>query len=120
VADWSSVVGKELSAEGVTFMMYAAIDLSTPRGWVQTSPDDSSYVGGIEPLPVNTWSHLALPYDGAALQLFVNGQPINETPMSGGLLRIGSGTVWGEYFGGLIDEVRTYNRVQTAAEIRPT
>ncbi len=32
-------------------------------------------------------------------------------------LGIGGNTVWGEYFGGLIDEVRIYSRALTAAEI---
>ena len=33
-------------------------------------------------------------------------------------LRIGGNAVWGEYFSGLIDEVRIYNRALTAAEIQ--
>jgi hypothetical protein len=32
-------------------------------------------------------------------------------------LRIGGNLVWGEYFDGLIDEVRIYNRALTASEI---
>jgi hypothetical protein len=32
-------------------------------------------------------------------------------------LQIGGNTVWGEYFAGLIDDVRIYNRALTAAEI---
>ena len=36
---------------------------------------------------------------------------------STGALRIGGNTVWGEYFAGLIDEVRIYNRALTAAEL---
>jgi Concanavalin A-like lectin/glucanases superfamily len=32
-------------------------------------------------------------------------------------LRIGGNSVWGEFFSGLIDDVRIYNRVLTAAEI---
>ena len=33
-------------------------------------------------------------------------------------LRIGGNSVWGEYFKGLIDDVRIYNRPLTAAEIQ--
>jgi len=33
-------------------------------------------------------------------------------------LRIGGNSIWGEFFAGLIDEVRVYNRVLTAAEIQ--
>jgi hypothetical protein len=33
-------------------------------------------------------------------------------------LRIGGNSVWGEYFSGLIDEVRVYNRALTATQIQ--
>ena len=38
--------------------------------------------------------------------------------VSSGALRIGSNSIWGEYFSGLIDEVRIYNRALTAAQIQ--
>ncbi|MDA0642563.1 MULTISPECIES: LamG-like jellyroll fold domain-containing protein [Nonomuraea] len=123
VADWSSVVGKELD-EGLSYTLYAATDFSAPGGWVQTSPDDSSYVDALTPLPVNTWSHLALTYDNTVLRLFVDGQQVDETPLSGSLfddgspLRIGGNAAYSEYFSGLIDEVRVYNRAQSTAEIQ--
>ncbi len=33
-------------------------------------------------------------------------------------MRIGGNTIWSEWFNGLIDEVRVYNRALTAAEIQ--
>lgn len=36
---------------------------------------------------------------------------------SSGPLRIGGNAVWGEWFKGLIDEVRIYNRALSASEI---
>jgi hypothetical protein len=33
------------------------------------------------------------------------------------VLRIGGNSVWAEWFSGLIDEVRVYNRALTASEI---
>ena len=38
--------------------------------------------------------------------------------VSGSPLRIGGDSVWGEYFRGLIDEVRVYNRALTGGEIQ--
>ena len=35
-----------------------------------------------------------------------------------GALRIGGNSIWGEWFAGLIDEVRIYNRALTAAEVQ--
>jgi hypothetical protein len=43
----------------------------------------------------------------------VTGVPITSTLP----LRIGGNAIWGEYFAGVIDEVRIYYRALTAAEI---
>ncbi|MEU6428664.1 LamG-like jellyroll fold domain-containing protein [Microbispora sp. NPDC046973] len=123
VTDWRSVLAKELSTEGVSYTLYAS-NGAGPAGWVQTSPEDFSTVSGTSPLPVNTWSHLALTYDGTALRMFVNGQQVAQKASSGSLyddgspLHIGGNDAWGEFFSGLIDEVRIYNRAQSAAEIQ--
>ena len=37
---------------------------------------------------------------------------------STGALRIGGNATWGEWFGGLIDDVRIYRRALSAAEIQ--
>jgi hypothetical protein len=74
-------------------------------------------------VPLNTWTHVAMTYDGTTLRLFVNGLQVRASvvggpmPVSGQPLRIGGNSVWGEYFRGMIDEVRIYNRALTAAEI---
>jgi hypothetical protein len=39
-------------------------------------------------------------------------------PNSTGALRIGGNNVWGEYFAGLIDEVRIYNRALSGPEVQ--
>jgi hypothetical protein len=43
-----------------------------------------------------------------------SGSPVTSTLP----LRIGANAVWGEYFAGIIDEVRIYYRALTAAEIK--
>src|SRR5439155_3202 len=61
-------------------------------------------------------------YDGATLSLYVNAQLVASTPAAGSLLtstgdlRIGGDSVRGEYFTGLIDEVRLYNRALAVGE----
>ena len=63
-------------------------------------------------------------FDGTTLRMFMNGILVKSSAVSGtvaaasGALRIGGNSVWGEYFKGLIDEVRIYNRPLTAAEIQ--
>ena len=68
------------------------------------------------------WTHLAATYDGAAVRLYVDGPRSPQAPAPGSLavsgdpLRIGGNAVWGEWFNGLIDDVRVYNRALTASE----
>jgi hypothetical protein len=56
--------------------------------------------------------------------LYVNGVQVAIRPqtgpikVSGGVLRIGGDSVWGDYFNGLIDEVRIYNRALSAGEVQ--
>ena len=73
-------------------------------------------------LALNAWTHLASTYDGTTLRLFVNGTQVatarrRAMPNTADPLRIGGNAIWGEYFSGLIDEVRVYNRALSAAEI---
>jgi hypothetical protein len=37
---------------------------------------------------------------------------------STGVLRLGGNNIWSEWFAGLIDEVRIYNRALSAAEVQ--
>src|SRR5207342_1176195 len=70
------------------------------------------------------WTHLAATYDGSVVALYVNGAQVatqfttGPIASSGNALRIGSNSIWGEPFNGLIDEVRVYNQPLTAAQIR--
>jgi hypothetical protein len=75
------------------------------------------------PLPANTWTHLALTSNGSALTLYRNGIAVATANVSGNLspstgnLQIGA-SQFGEYFRGLIDEVRIYNRALSAADVQ--
>jgi hypothetical protein len=75
-------------------------------------------------LPVNTWTHLAVTYDGATLRLYVNGAQVSSLARTGNLLtstnplQIGGDSIYGQFFQGMIDEVRVYNRALSQAEIQ--
>jgi fibronectin type 3 domain-containing protein len=79
---------------------------------------------GATALPVNAWTHLATTYDKVTLRLYINGVQVASTAAAGAIatstnpLTIGGDATWGQYFGGVIDEVRVYNVALTAAQIQ--
>ncbi len=90
--------------------------------------------GGAQVSP-GEWHHIVATYDGAQMQLYVDGQPAGNPMRQSGTIRpmlpnsflaIGSEDgrntcpqcVANRYFKGLIDEVGLYNRALSADEIR--
>ena len=119
--NWRTALLKERPS-GLSYALYSHDATTGPAGYPTISGDRAVQGGGA--LPLNTWSHIAMTYDGANMRFYVNGVQVSvraqtgSTAISAGMLRIGGNTVWGEYFAGLIDEVRIYNRALTAAEIQ--
>jgi hypothetical protein len=107
---------------GIVYSLYANQSTGRPVGQVWLGAEHNA-VGSVG-LGMNAWSHLASTYNGSTLRLYVNGVLVSSTAMSGslaassGVLRIGGNGVWPEWFAGLIDEVRVYNRALSAAEIQ--
>ena len=79
---------------------------------------------GTAALTANTWSFLTETYDGSTLRLYVNGTQVASTAHTGTIatstnpLQIGGDSIYGQYFAGLIDNVRVYNVALTAAQIQ--
>ena len=77
-------------------------------------------------LTANTWAHLAATYDGVTMRLYVNGVQVASRAQTGAIatstnpLQIGGDSIYGQYFAGLIDEVRVYNRALSAPRSRAT
>ena len=122
LSGWRTTLLKE-SAGGLAYGLYANDNTPNPAITVQIAGVDRSAVGTSQ-LPVNTWTHLAATYDGAQVRLYVNGVQAGSRAQTGnmvvstGPLRVGGNAVWTEFFAGLIDEVRVYNRALSAAEIQ--
>ena len=75
-------------------------------------------------LTVGRWTHLALTYDGANLRFYVDGALTGATPTTGSIassataLTIGSDPFYGQYYNGLIDEIRIYSTALTQAQVQ--
>ncbi|WP_344943855.1 LamG-like jellyroll fold domain-containing protein [Sphaerisporangium flaviroseum] len=119
---WRSVLMKE-NAEGGSYGLYVSSEYTARSGWLQTTEEGGGIVGS-GPLPQNQWSHLAFSYAGGTARLYVNGTQVAQVPVAGdalddgGVRRIDGNAFWGEFYSGLIDEVRVYNRAQSLAEIQ--
>jgi Concanavalin A-like lectin/glucanases superfamily len=89
-----------------------------------TFGNSTQWLGGPTASPVGAWTHVALTYDGAALRLYINGNQVASRAMSGAIettnnpLWIGGNQPYGEYFNGLIDDVRVYDRALTQPDIQ--
>ena len=79
---------------------------------------------GTAQLAVNSWVYLVETFDGATLRFYVNGAQVSSVARTGSILtstnplQIGSDSIYGQYFNGLIDEVRIYNTALSAAQIQ--
>ena len=118
LSGWDTGVMKE-SGSNFVYTLYTNTSSNRPSGFV-----GASEIEGSAQLPLNTWTHVAITYDRSNLRMYVNGtqngvQPATAAiPTSSGPLRFGGNGVWDEWFAGLIDEVRVYNRALTATEVQ--
>jgi hypothetical protein len=118
---WTTVLLKERPG-GLAYALYGANAQSIPAGYVNVGSDRAA--AGTAALAAGTWAHLAVTYNGSALRLYVNGVLVRTTNLTGAIrtsndpLRIGGNSVWGEWFSGLVDAVRVYNRALTQAEVQ--
>ena len=120
---WRSAVMKERPSS-MSYGLYSGATNGTkvPAGEIFVNTYHTT--AATSSLVINTWTHVAVTFNGSALVLFVNGTQASQLLVSGsilastGALRIGGNTIWGEWFEGQIDEVRVYNRALSASEIQ--
>jgi hypothetical protein len=119
---WRCVLLKE-QPSSLIYALYAGDSTGKAATDVFTTADKG--LSGGTATPLNAWTHLAATYDGATQRLYVNGVQVASKAVTGaikvssGALRIGGDASWNnEWFAGLIDEVRVYNRALSATEIQ--
>ncbi len=136
MSGWETILMKERGITGEGLLSYAlyahdgaplAGGQARPSGYVRVNPVASTTdtaVRGTAALTLNTWTHIAVTYDGANLRFYVNGVLRGTVARTGniasnnGAIRIGgNNSSLQEFFRGLIDDVRIYNRALTAAQI---
>ena len=120
-AAWRTVILKE-SAADLVYGLYSSSNTGFPQG-MRFAGGVAQAASGTAALPVNTWSYLAVTYDGANVRMYVNAVLTGTIAATGNMansanpLRIGGNAIWGEFFAGRIDEVRIFNRALPVAEV---
>jgi PKD repeat protein len=118
---WRTVAFKEQTA-GMTYALYAATNTAPPTGQAYVGAERDAR--GTAAIATGAWTHLATTYDGATVRLYVNGAQVRSLAVAGsmavstGALKLGGNGVWGEWYAGLLDDVRIYNRALTAAQVQ--
>ena len=115
--DWRTVIIKEQSG-GLAYALYASDDSGRPSAASTARPTSarparSRIPGRTSPRPTT-----AARCGSTSTASRSEPRATGAIRSPAGALRIGGNAIWGEYFAGLIDEVRVYNRALTAAEIR--
>jgi hypothetical protein len=125
---WRTILYKERAAEGLSWALYSSDDSAPPAVYAARTGSLWSHATGSSMLPLNAWRHVVGTYDGTTLRLYVNGSLVRSVALGGamlvgdGPLRIGGNApslpFGGQFFRGVIDEIRIYNRALTLSEIR--
>jgi hypothetical protein len=123
--NWCAAVAKDHPSSAsldISYALYAATGTSTPPGEHLLLANDVG-VSATSKLTLNKWTFLTATYDGASMEVYVNGTLVKSKAQTGsitddnGALKIG-GDWSGEMFTGMIDEVRVYNVALTATQIQ--
>jgi glucose/arabinose dehydrogenase/PKD repeat protein len=115
------IVAKETS-NYYTYKLEAGGEVKgIPEGFISDAPWSWEDAEDTKALTNGSWTHLAMTYDGTNMRLYVNGVLVSTRiaakPTIDGLkLMIGSYKT-SNFYEGLIDEVRIYNRALSASEI---
>jgi len=127
-ADWRNLVGKSpTNVLGNTTFSYSV--RTDNSGVLRFSLNLGSWQYVLGPtLEEDTWYHITGTYDGTQLILYVDGESVGTTEASGtinvtpdpvciGNLVNAAGASQNEFWSGVIDEVRIWNRVLEADEV---
>lgn len=122
---WHTILLKEAGTNMVYEFYSNNPDVMRPASFFTSTTGMLRSINGVAAVATNAWTHLAVTFDGTSMRIYVNGTLARTVLRAGpirtstGVLHIGGNEVWGgEFFNGLIDEVRIYNRALSASEIQ--
>jgi hypothetical protein len=94
------------------------------RGAAGVQVGGTWYAASFGDLQANTWYHLAVTYDGEDFKAYKdsilitnNSSPSGDPDSESTTLKLGRHSLYGDHFGGIIDDVRIYNYALSEADI---
>ena len=126
IEGWKRIVAKSHSSNEAPYTMYGLMfDNNKHLRMEIASKGVQKKVNGVTEIPLNSWTHVAGVYDGGVMTIYVNGYLDNYIYNPSGVidtnnipLSIGSSNYGSDYFSGMIDEIRIYNKAFGASDIR--
>jgi hypothetical protein len=120
LGSWRSVVMKEMP-DRLSYALFAEAGTGLPAARVF----NATLAEALAPAPVGvgSWTHLAMTWDQTDVKVYVDGTEMAAQPAAGtivggvGPLRIGGNGLSGQFFSGLIDEVRLFDHARSGAQI---
>lgn len=118
-------VSRSIGAPSTDGMWALGFDAgTTARAYVYAGGAQHDAISTLSPVGTGVWSHNCFSYGGTDLKLYVNGQLAATTAVNQPLsshsypLKIGARGTGSNSFPGLVDEVKLFNRILTADEIK--
>ena len=92
-------------------------------GWAFNTGTQYHWYGTGHKAPLDQWTHVVVIYDAGNVRTYINGALVHTLTVSGSVsnanyLAIGSLPVEGEFFTGMIDEVRLFGRALSPDEVK--
>lgn len=125
VTKWAQVFNVQADTDGFGFWMQqngSALNLFAAVHLAGGTSEPHAIGGNV---PLNTWSHVAMTFDGANIVAYVNGQAVATSPAAGSIISSTRNILIGREdstqprpFTGGMDEIQIHGRALSAAEIQ--
>lgn len=122
---WRPVMLKEGNSANLESYLFYAIPGNTGGGYTTDANNTEFFIQPSATISTSVWSHIAFMRNTNILSYWVNGSQIGSTTISSvttkastGQLDIGGHPFWnGEWYAGLLDDVRIYSAALSSSEI---
>ena len=126
IESWKRIVAKSHTSNAAPYTIYGLMfDDKKHLRMEISSGGVRQKVNGVTEIPLNSWTHVAGVYDGSMMRIYVNSYLENYVYNPAGVidvnnmpLSIGRSGYNDNYFSGMIDEIRIYNKALEGSDVK--